>query len=125
MHGNLPAAAGAAIIPTVQTVSQESNTGDEISAQTGSEFFASVCKAIFGKDAGLALSMATGVPERSCYRYAAGDRDVPVLVLRAVLHSEQGEPFHTALMEGCTATWWLELQRDRHNANEIKKLDLK
>lgn len=84
---------------------------DADSAQTGSEFFASVCSTIFGKDAGLALHLATGVPERSCYRYASGDRDVPVLVLRAVLHSDQGEPFLLALMDGCTAQWWIEFQK--------------
>jgi hypothetical protein len=84
-----------------------------ISAQTGSEFFASVCKAVFGKDAGLHLHYATGVPERSCYRYASGQREVPVLMLRAILHSDQGAPFMAALMDGCTAPWWLEFQRHR------------
>jgi hypothetical protein len=103
MHGNLPAPLEPAIISTDQS--------GEDSAQTGSEFFASVCKTIFGKDAGLALSLATGVPERSCYRYASGDRDVPVLVLRAILHSDQGEPFARALMDGCTADWWIEFQK--------------
>jgi hypothetical protein len=103
MHGNLSAPVGTAIIPTDQSGADP--------AQTGSEFFASVCKTIFGKDAGLALSMATGVPERSCYRYASGDREVPVLMLRALLHSDQGEPFHAALMDGCKAEWWLERQK--------------
>lgn len=111
MHGNLPAAEPRAIIPTDQT-------GEE-SAQTGSEFFSSVCKTVFGKDAGLALSLATNVPERSCYRYANGDREVPVLVLRAILHSEQGEPFLAALFDGCTAEWWLALQRKIYNGQKV------
>lgn len=91
-------------------ISSTDQTG-AISAQTGSEFFANACKAIFGKDAGLHLHYATDVPERSCYRYASGEREVPVLVLRAVLHSDQGAPFLAALMDGCTAPWWLEHQR--------------
>jgi len=103
MHGNLQAPAAPTTFATDQS--------GEVSAQTGSEFFASVCKTIFGKDAGLALSLATGVPERSCYRYASGDRDVPVLVLRAILHSNDGEPFFRALMDGCTAPWWIEFQK--------------
>ena len=103
MHGNLPVAVSRAIISTDQSGAD--------SARTGSEFFASVCSTIYGKDAGLALSLATGVPERSCYRYANGDRDVPVLVLRAVLHSDHGEPFLLALMDGCRAEWWLEYRR--------------
>ncbi len=116
MHGNLPAPGAPTTIATDQS--------GEISAQTGSEFFASVCKAIFGKDAGLALSLATGVPERSCYRYASGDREVPVLMLRALLHSEQGQPFHAALMEGCTAQWWTELERSaRVGATAIAEMD--
>lgn len=80
--------------------------------QSDSEFFSSACKQVFGgKDAGLQLHLATGVNERSCYRYAAGEREVPVLVLRSLLHSEQGEPFLAALMHGCTAPWWNEFHR--------------
>ena len=105
MHGNLPPSSLSAIIPADQSGAD--------SAQTGSEFFASACKTIFGKDAGLALSLATGVPERSCYRYASGEREVPVMVLRAILHSRQGEPFLAALMDGCSAAWWAELQLHR------------
>jgi len=84
-----------------------------ISAQTGSEFFSNACRTIFGKDAGLHLHYATGVPERSCYRYASGEREVPVLVLRAILHSEQGAPFLAALMDECPAQWWLRFQYER------------
>src|SRR5690348_7574261 len=101
MSGNLQAANGTAIIPADRT--------GEICAQTGNEFFASVCKTIFGKDAGYALHLATGVPERSCYRYASGEREIPVLVLRSILHSDRGEPFFNAFMDGCTAQWWLDL----------------
>lgn len=102
------------MLPTTGEVA--SNSADQtggISAQTGSEFFAKVCKEILGKDAGLHLHYATGVPERSCYRYASGEREVPVLVLRALLHSEQGAPFLQALMHGCTAPWWLAFERER------------
>ncbi len=105
MHGNLPTPVSAAIISTDQSGAD--------SAQTGSEFFANVCSTIYGKDAGLALHLATGVPERSCYRYAGGEREVPVLVLRAIIHSDQGEPFFRAFMEGCAASWWIEFQRHR------------
>lgn len=114
MHGNLPPPTLSAIIPADQSGAD--------SAQTGSEFFASVCKTIFGKDAGLALSLATGVPERSCYRYASGEREVPVMVLRAILHSRQGEPFLAALMDGCTAEWWIEYQRAANVGRKVLEI---
>jgi len=114
MHSTLPGVAATAIVATART--------DENPAQTGSEFFAGVCKTIFGKDAGLALHYATGVPERSCYRYASGERDVPILVFRSLLHSEQGEPFFRALMEGCTAKWWLEFERAQHVGAQVLEI---
>lgn len=95
---------------------------DGISAQTGSEFFASVCKTIFGKDAGLHLHYATGVPERSCYRYASGEREVPVLMLRAILHSDQGEPFLAALMDGCAAQWWVDRQHAAFVGSQVLEI---
>lgn len=61
-----------------------------------------------GADAGFALHILTGFHERTCYRYAAGDRKPPAYFLRALLHSDQGATWLSAIMDGCEAPWWLD-----------------
>lgn len=78
------------------------------------EWFYHVALAALGKDAGFALAKITGYPESSCYAYVAHDRTrrrrPPGHFIRAVIHSEYGEPFHDAFMAGCAAGWWRERQ---------------
>lgn len=88
--------------------------------QTGSQsdsesWFVAAVRTICGKDAGLHLHRITGFPERSCYRYAAGDREPPADFLRALFRSPQGAPFLAAFMHGCEAGWW----RDHQRAHDI------
>lgn len=85
------------------------HAGDDF-CPNGQRWFSEAAQDVYGKDAGLGLHHATGVPERSCYRYASGERALPSEVLRLLVHSDQGEPFFRAFMHGCTAPWWLEFQ---------------
>lgn len=110
MHGNLSEPLAASIKATAHPVSTSSDIPAQTDGQSDSEWFSRACAAILGKDAGLALHLLTDVPERSCYRYASGERELPSLVLRAILHSEQGGPFLAAFMAECKAAWWIELQ---------------
>ena len=87
--------------------------GTGSTAGSGREWFPEAAQAVLGKDAGLHLHYLTGFPERSCYYYAAGKREPRVDFIRALVRSPQGEPFFNAIMSGCTAQWWLDLQRER------------
>lgn len=94
-------------------VSHAIAVSDQATDQTDSNWFAPVCKALLPKDAGFALHVVTGVEERSCYRYAAGDRKPSGDFIRALLRSEQGATWLAAIMDGSTAEWWRELQTAR------------
>lgn len=63
-----------------------------------------------GTDAGFALNLLTGVPERSCYRYASGERDPTGWFVRQLLRSEQGQTWLNAIMDGSDVRWWREQQ---------------
>jgi hypothetical protein len=90
----------------------QSGNEKRLTVQSDSEnesWFSEIAKTILGKDAGFQLHLITGLPERSCYRYASGERSPPGYFLRILLHSEQGEPFLRAIMGGCRASWWVDL----------------
>lgn len=88
--------------PTVQTDSNEN------------AWFSIPAQALLGSDPGLALHIITHktISESSGYRYASGERSMPLNVFRAMLHDPQGGPWLAVLMDGCTAPWWLAMQRD-------------
>jgi hypothetical protein len=74
-------------------------------------FFARAAQGLLGKDAGLALHLATGFEERTCYRYASGERMPPAFMLRVLLRSPNGEQWLNAIMDSCDAPWWRAHQR--------------
>lgn len=76
-------------------------------------WFSDICRVLLPKDAGFSLHVATGIEERTCYRYAAGDRKPSAALIRQLLHSEQGWTWLAAFMDGSDATWWRELQTAR------------
>lgn len=77
-------------------------------------WFFDAAQVLLGKDAGYTLHLITGYAESSCYAYTAKNSDkrrpVPEHMLRKLIHSEQGEPWLRAFMEGCDASWWADLQ---------------
>jgi hypothetical protein len=73
------------------------------------QWFPAICRELWPKDAGFALHVITGFEERTCYRYAAGDRKPPAFFLRSLLRSEQGRPWLNAVMDGSTAQWWRDV----------------
>lgn len=79
-----------------------------------------MAKAMFPKDAGLFLHCITGFEERTCYRYASGERKPPAFFLLALLRSEHGGPILSYLMQDCSAPWWRELQNARELCAKFK-----
>jgi hypothetical protein len=105
------AGVAAATKPIAQTGNDSKST-----AQAGSEphpWLKNAAKTLLPPDAGLHLHYITDYPERTCYRYASGEREAPGDFLRALFHSQHGEPFFMAFMEGCEADWWREFLRHR------------
>lgn len=80
-----------------------------------SDWFGAVARSLLGKEPGVALHYITDFPVSSCEKYAAkteaSRRQPPAYFLRAILRSDQGEPFFLALMDGCAAPWWIEFQK--------------
>lgn len=74
------------------------------------EWFAVTCQYLFKHKAGTILHSLTGIDERSCQRYAAGSVRPPAAFLRALLRNEGGFSWLCAIMDGCEAVWWQELQ---------------
>jgi hypothetical protein len=77
------------------------------------EWFVRFARIALGNNAGLHLHHVTGYPERSCYYWARGERAPPTDFLRKLLHSQYGETFLLAMMEGCRADWWCEFIRHK------------
>lgn len=116
MHGVSGTAQVASRKRTVQLADQTVSEDDD-------RWFTDIVGALLPKDAGLALHVTTGFEERTCYRYAAGDRRPPAYFLRALLRSDQGWTWLAAVMDGTDAEWWLELQRARRIAEAISKIE--
>lgn len=115
MHTDLSVSARAV---TVQTVTA---TDQMVSDDEG--WFPQACRSLVPNDGGLALHVLTGFEERTCYRYAAGDRKPPAYFLRALLRSEHGWQWLAVLMDGSDAQWWTDIQRARLRSAAIDKAD--
>ena len=83
---------------------------DQTVSDPEERWFADICDVLLPKDAGLALHTTTDFEERTCYRYAAGDRKPPGYFIRALLRSREGQVWLNAIMDGSDAPWWRELQ---------------
>lgn len=90
--------------------SEPADCPETVTDQSDSDWFATMAQSLLGKDAGLHLSIITGFVERTCYRYASGDRKPPAYFLRALLRSDQGWTWLSAVMDGSTAAWWRDHQ---------------
>lgn len=117
MHGNLQA-------QTAPAISSNSATGSDSENASGldsdnSDWFGSLARPLLGKEPGVALHYIVGddFPISTCAKYVAkteaSRRQPPGYLIRALLRSEQGQPFLAALMHGCTSPWWLELQQHK------------
>lgn len=100
------------IFPKVPNEASESNgtsaVADDKSVE--GEWFSNACKHLLPTKAGTALFYTTGVDERSCQRYAAGDVKPPAFFLRALLRSPQGWTWLCAVMDGSDEEWWREVR---------------
>jgi hypothetical protein len=90
------------IVPTDQSDSGLPNTSSD---------FGTIARAVLGKDAGLRLRLLTGYCERTCYRYASGEREPPFHFIFRLLASDAGQPFFVALMHDNNARWWRDYER--------------
>jgi hypothetical protein len=125
MHGHLPSSPPSAISSTP-------GTGIELVPEAGAnpgtgtdDWFYDCAIAVFGKEAGQQLHLATDWPRTSCYAFVARDpaqrRKLHPDFLRILFQSEHGQPFHDAFMAGCTASWWLDRERDERLAAASKR----
>ena len=109
MHGNVPAVGETAISRHVTSDVEESSS---VKSDAGSlDWFAEMAQGLLPTKPGTQLHYITGYDERLCQKYAAGSVKPSAFFLRVLLRSEQGAPFFAALMEGCTAQWWIDAKR--------------
>jgi hypothetical protein len=112
MHGNVPAVRETAISSNSASGSVSAITS--ASDSENSDWFGAVARALLGKEPGVGLHYITGFPVSSCEKYAAkteaSRRQPPGFFLRELIRAKEGEPFFLALMEGCTAPWWIEFE---------------
>lgn len=115
MHGTIPDAEIGATNCAPTSGSEQSNT--PACGSDADDWLFDVAQVLLGKDAGLHLHYITGYPQSTCYAYVAKAKEKrrhpSDHFLRVLFHSEQGEPFFNAFMEGCEARWWLAHKRER------------
>lgn len=93
-----------------RTDSEEADT-DQADSRCN-QWFADVAQSLLkGVDCGFALSLLTGVNDRSCYRYAAGKRPPTGWLIRQLLRSDQGDIWLHGIMDGSNAIWWVRHQK--------------
>jgi hypothetical protein len=119
MHGNIQAAAIVASKVPVRTGEDLRPNGQSNDDQSDSEgkWFVTLTKQLLSKDAGFALHLATGFEERTCYRYASGERKPPGYFVRELLRSDQGWQWLCGLMDGSDAEWWQEIVRAKRKSD--------
>lgn len=94
---------------------------DQMVSDADDRWFVDVVQTLLPKDAGLALHLSTGFEERSCYRYASGDRKPPGYFIRSLLRTDDGWQWLSGFMEGSDAQWWLDLQLARDIVTLLEK----
>lgn len=107
MHGNLSAPAPTAIIHGGSSAVEKASDGKS----AVDDWFGQIARSLLPEKPGTALHYITGYDERLCQRYAAGHVKPSAYFLRALLRSDQGEPFFLAIMDGCTTQWWQDFQK--------------
>lgn len=103
------------VVPSSIKAVARSGIEKSLTAQTDSDvdpWFKNASRALLGSDPGLSLHLATGVPERTCYRYAGGERPPTAHIVRALLQSDSGWQWLCAIMDGAEPAWWHALQRE-------------
>ena len=123
MHGNLPAADSAAISAPVKSDADENADGKSDGEECG--WFADAARGLLPHKAGTALHFATGFDERLCQKYAAGKVKPSAYFLRALLRSDGGWQWLSALMDGSDAQWWRDLQRARRVIAQLDTIDMR
>lgn len=93
-----------------------------------SDWFGSLARPLLGKEPGVALHYMVGddFPISTCSKYVAktesSRRQPPGYLIRALLRSDQGEPFLRAIMDGSTAKWWIEFQQFEVKSNKLDRM---
>src|SRR5690242_10439680 len=125
MHGNLLAREVAAINVADRTGATIGPNGHQQPDQTDSDderWFVALVKQLLSKDAGFVLHLQTGFEERTCYRYASGERKPSAYFVRTLLRSEQGWQWLSGIMEGSEPEWWRETKRARAINDAISRV---
>lgn len=120
MHGTIPRRRRVAIKHDGRDATERIVDGK--SAVDDGDWFKRAAQQLYPHKPGTILHLTTGLgDERLCQRYAAGDVRPPAYFLRALLRSQHGEQWLAAALEGCTATWWKDLQRARRVAVALRE----
>lgn len=114
MHGTMPP-------PGRGRDVRSASAADQTDSDAGNDWFVSVIEKLLPKDAGFALHIITGFEDRTCYRYANGDRKVPGYFLLMLLCSPQGETFMRAFMHGRDVPWWRDMERAKACADAFER----
>ncbi len=123
MHGVSTAGIDPASFGRDRNVAEKSFDDTSVGDECG--WFSALARSVLGGNKpGTALHYITGVDERSCQRYVKTRDGVEpkAYFLRLILHSKQGAPFFAALMHGCTAPWWLDLQREAEIGRKVLEI---
>lgn len=121
MHGTLPKRITGAINGSDSSVGDPTNLSDE----SLDDWFVIAAPTLLAPKPGFILDLETGCGERNGDRYANGSVKVPSGVVRRLLHLTNGRAWLNAIMWGCKAQWWLDLQRAERIAAQVDKLDLR
>lgn len=116
MHGSVPYGRKVAI--TVDGKVAGSSAADD------ADWFSRAARALYPNKPGTALYWLTGLgDERLCQRYASGDVRPAAYFLRALMRGEHGEQWFSAIMDGCDAEWWRDVQRARRVAAALDAVE--
>lgn len=124
MHGVLGAARAPSRNGSDRSVAKTSVT--DTSVGDDENWFSDAALSLLGTEKpGTALDCVTDFRfgERNCQRYAGGDVKPPGYFVRALLRGKHGEQWLNAIMDGCDAPWWRDLQRARRIADAIASID--
>jgi hypothetical protein len=90
------------------------STGDEpfgVRIDVDPEWFSRAAIDLYPTKGGAQLHFLTAYDERLCQKYVAGSVRPSAYFLRTLLRGRHGEAWLNAIMDGCTAPWWRDLQR--------------
>lgn len=115
MSTSMPAVAAAATNGHGKLAVQEFTDG-----KSAVDWFSQSARRLYPHKPGTVLHLTAELgDERLCQRYASGEVKPPAYFLRALLRSEHGWQWLSAVMDGSDAPWWLSLKRSAEIGSDV------